>query len=193
MGSNSGDPMPRLNDLDTVPPPNGGDAYGNATVVRQAPSEILEAVRREVAAEKEAAQSERRPTGSHEAKVVVEEPEPETVVVDLPDEKPRAPAAAARAEAARAEAPPAPATLDAAALRPARLPQDIEELVPGAGATAPKAAEPAPSAPDPKADEMPLEVPSTRRKRLIVSIVVGVIVAWLAAMAAVGMSHFAGP
>lgn len=185
--------MPRLNDLDTVPPPDGGDAYGNATVVRQAPSEILEAVRREVAAEKEAAQSERRPTGSHEAKVVVEEPEPETVVVDLPDEKPRAAAAAARAEAARAEAPPAPATLDAAALRPARLPQDIEKLVPGVGATAPKPAGlAAPAAPDPKADEVPLEVPSPRRRRLIVSIVVGVIVAWLAAMAAVGVSHFAG-
>lgn len=189
MGSNSGDPMPRLNDLDTVPPPDGGDAYGNATVVRQAPSEILEAVRREVAAEKEAAQSERRPTGSHEAKVVVEEPEPETVVVDLPDEKPRPPAAAARPEPARAEAPPAPATLDAAALRPARLPQDIEKLVPGAAA--PKA-EPAAPKVAPEAEEMPLEVPSTRRKRLIVSIVVGIIVAWLAAMAAVGVSHFAG-
>lgn len=180
--------MPRLNDLDTVPPPDGGDAYGNATVVRQAPSEILEAVRREVAAEQEAAQSERRPTGSHEAKVVVEEPEPETVVVDLPDEKPRAPAAA-RPEPARAEAPPAPATLDAAALRPARLPQDIEKLVPGAAA--PKA-EPAAPKVAPEAEEMPLEVPSTRRKRLIVSIVVGIIVAWLAAMAAVGVSHFAG-
>jgi hypothetical protein len=192
MGSNSGDPMPRLNDLDTVPPPDGGDAYGNATVVRQAPSEILEAVRREVAAEKEAAQSERRPTGALEPKVVVDEPE--TVVVDLPDERPpAAPAAAARAPTpaapARAAAPAAPATLDAAALRPARLPQDIEKLVPGA--SAPKPVEAAP-APDAAADEMPLEVPSSRRKRLIVSIVVAVIVAWLAAMAAVGVSHFAG-
>ena len=59
------------------------------------------------------------------------------------------------------------------------------------GAAAPKA-EPAAPKVAPEAEEMPLEVPSTRRKRLIVSIVVGIIVAWLAAMAAVGVSHFAG-
>jgi len=173
MGSDPSS-VPRLNDLDTVPPPEGGDAYGNATVVRAAPSEILDAIRRE---RENDAKADTKSDGKGEEKVVVATPS-DSSEVDMAD-RPVEVASVAKI----------PIPLDPAALKPARVPQDFEKLMSqrAEGAVAPaKVADSAANA-----DDGPME-PSPRRTKTVLSVIVVVLVVWLAILAAVAVSHFSG-
>jgi hypothetical protein len=53
-----GDEEKALQQMDTVPPPASGDAYSAETVVRQAPPEVLEAIRKRRQAQPETADLE---------------------------------------------------------------------------------------------------------------------------------------
>lgn len=180
MGSDPGS-VPRLNDLDTVPPPEGGDAYGNATVVRAAPSEILEAIRRE---RENDAKADAKADGKGEEKVIVaagatgaERPS-DSSDVDMAY-KPVEPASVAKI----------PIPLDPAALKPARVPQDFEKLMSQRAEGAIVPAKVADSAAN--ADDGPME-PSPRHTKTVLSVIVVVLVVWLAILAAVAVSHFSG-
>ena len=179
MGSDPGS-VPRLNDLDTVPPPEGGDAYGNATVVRAAPSEILDAIRRE---RENDAKADSKADGKGEEKVIVAPVAPAERPSDSSDVdmayKPVEPASVAKI----------PIPLDPAALKPARVPQDFEKLM---GPRAEGAVVPA-KLPESGAnvDEGPMD-PSPGRTKTVLSVIVVVLVVWLAILAAVAVSHFSG-
>lgn len=171
MGFDPDGPMPRLNDLDTVPPPDGGDAYGNATVVRAAPSEILEAIRRE--REKDGGSPPDASAGPVEDKVIVADAKPsESADVHIP----------------QAEAPSIPkmAALTPEALKPARVPQDFDKLM------SQKPAEvPAQAAPLFAPDDEPVELPTRRRTNVVLTVIVVLLVIWIAVLAVVAVSHFA--
>jgi hypothetical protein len=186
MDSDEKAALPRINDLDTVPPPAGGDAYGNATVVRAAPSDILEAIRRERATEagskapSEAAQVAAPPVDARREA-------PTDEISDIPVESTDVgPFAGAELEVDEAPIGPPP-PLSAAALRPARVPADFEKLMSqrtdaslvGMSAQKPEEAE-------------PLAAPTKKRSQAIVTVVVVVLVVWLAVLAAVTVAHFAG-
>ena len=179
MGSDPGS-VPRLNDLDTVPPPEGGDAYGNATVVRAAPSEILDAIR---LARENDAKTDAKTDGKGEDKVIVAEPlvdrPSDSSDVDVPQDNPLEPASVAKIAI----------PLDPAALKPARLPQDFEKLMTQRAEGAVVPAKPAESGAS--SDEAPME-PSPRHTKTVLSVIVVVLVVWLAILAAVAVSHFSG-
>lgn len=187
MDSDEKAALPRINDLDTVPPPAGGDAYGNATVVRAAPSDILEAIRRERATESgnkapsEAAQLVASPVEARPEGPATDE------ISDIPIESTDVgPFAGAELEVDEAPIGPPP-PLSAAALRPARVPADFEKLMSQrtdaslVGMSAQKVEE-----------AVPLAAPPKKRSQAVVTVVVVVLVVWLAVLAAVTVAHFAG-
>ncbi len=186
MDSDEKAALPRINDLDTVPPPAGGDAYGNATVVRAAPNDILEAIRRERATES----GNRPPSEAAQlvAAPVEARPGPATdEISDIPIESTDVgPFAGAELEVDEAPIGPPP-PLSAAALRPARVPADFEKLMSQrtdaslVGMSAQRVEE-----------SEPLVAPPKKRSQAIVTVVVVVLVVWLAVLAAVTVAHFAG-
>ncbi len=195
MASEQNGGIPRLNELDTVPPPDGGDAYGNATVVRAAPSEILDAIRRErenesarddvakADASASAAKSEllKTPLAS-EAKVVVAAASPsESSDIHIP-------------QGEEGSIPRMPLAIDPEALKPARLPQDFEKLMSqrSDGSLAGLPAQP----PADERKQLSATRPSSskarreRRTNIVLSVVVGVLILWIAILAALALSHF---
>lgn len=203
MGSDPGGNVPRLNDLDTVPPPDGGDAYGNATVVRAAPSEILDAIRRDREREAKrvdprAEPEEPQPTGS-EGKFLAAQPAKKLDAVKIvaetspkPDVKPVAEPAAPPSDSSDVHVPqgaePTASKLpamDAAALRPARVPQDFDKLM----SQRTDASLVGMSAQPTATDDVDVPATSNRRGKLVITVVVGVLVLWLAIMAAMFASH----
>lgn len=178
MGSDSGGNVPRLNDLDTVPPPDGGDAYGNATVVRAAPSEILEAIRRD--REREA-----------EGKPAADKKDPSGAPVE---EKKADPAASFDEGSTDVEIPQEPTSIakmpviDPGALKPARVPQDFEKMMSQRSDASLAGVKAQPAASD-DVDVEVAAIQSKRRTNLVVSVVAVVVVGWLAIMCAMAASH----
>ena len=168
--------LPRLNELDTVPPPEGGDAYGSATVVRAAPSEILEALRRERGDEGKA----EAPAAHAEDKAIVA---PETASshssgVEAPEDSAGEPAPAAKV-----------APLDPDPLKPPRVPEDFEKLM---GQRAEDAVVPAKlPEPVPAVGNGSLE-PSSRQTNTVRGVIAVGLVLWVTILAAVAISDFSG-
>jgi hypothetical protein len=186
MGSDSGS-VPRLNDLDTVPPPEGGDAYANATVVRAAPSEILDAIRR--ASENDAKTDANIDTDT-KGDTKVEEDVIVAPVAALPSDSPQLEKLADLSEDKTTESESVAKIaipLDPAALKPARVP-DFEKLM---SQRAEVAVVPTKLPESANVNEGPMD-PSPRRTKTVLSVIVVVLVVWLAILAAVAVSHVAG-
>jgi hypothetical protein len=163
MGSDPSS-LPRLNDLDTV--------------VRAAPSEILDAIRRE---RENDAKADTKADAKGEEKVIVapiaDRPS-DSSDVEVPQDKAAEPTSLAKV----------PIPLDPAALKPARVPQDFDKLM---SQRAEGAVVPAKLPETANVDEGPMD-PSPRRTKTVLSVIVVVLVVWLAILAAVAVTHFAG-
>jgi len=184
MASDPGGNVPRLNDLDTLPPPDGGDAYGNATVVRAAPSEILEAIRRDREREKgppgeaKDAKSEKRIESADKSstgneKAASPPADSDSTDIEIPQGEPPA----------NVKAP----AMDHEALKPARVPQDFDRLMSQRSDASLVGMSAQPKVDDPD-DDIVLPT-SSRRTTLVVGVVGVVVLLWVTVMAAMAASH----
>lgn len=186
MDSDEKAALPRINDLDTVPPPDGGDAYGNATVVRAAPSDILDAIRRERATEsgpKAPEAGKPAPNASLRARLERATDEISDIPLEPSDVGPFASTEVEVDEAPIGPPPP----LSAAALRPARVPADFDKLM----SQRTEASVVATSAQE-VTEQAPLATPPKKRSQTVITVVIVVLVVWMAVLGAVTVAHFAG-
>ena len=194
MASEQNGGIPRLNELDTVPPPEGGDAYGNATVVRAAPSEILDAIRRE--RENESARdglAKADASGESGAKAELKTPLATAANVVVQPASPSESSEVHIPQGEEGSIPRMPIAIDPEALKPARLPQDFEKLMSQrsdgslAGLPAQPPAERKQLSPTRPSKSSALR---DRRTNIVLSVVVGVLILWIAILAALAISQF---
>lgn len=122
-----------IHGVDTVPPPESGDAYSAMTVVREAPPAVLEAIRK-----RKLEEAVKKADAAHEKKVAEKSVE---ITVEIASDKPSDMPIASLATplvAADDQDEPAPESPPASALASQRLPHIEGYIVPGPSGVEPE-------------------------------------------------------